>query len=81
MLGNLAEYCANPYDDTDPERAVLRGGSWMDPAIHVTPTNRLAFEDDWTLEDPNFPPGVWWVPGGNRLGLRVMRPGSDDQND
>jgi formylglycine-generating enzyme required for sulfatase activity len=77
MLGNLWEYCADPYDAAHPEQAVLRGGSWMDPAEQVTPASRLAFDDDWTLADPNFPPGVWWVPGGNRLGLRVLRPGSD----
>jgi formylglycine-generating enzyme required for sulfatase activity len=75
MLGNLWEYCANPWDPAEPERAVLRGGSWWDPAERVTPTERLAFEADWTLDDPNFPPGVWWVPAGELLGLRVLRPG------
>lgn len=75
VLGNLWEYCSTPWHPDEPERAVLRGGSWWDPAENVTPTARLAFEDDWTLEDPNFPPGVWWIPEGELLGLRVMRPG------
>ncbi|MFH0945410.1 MAG: SUMF1/EgtB/PvdO family nonheme iron enzyme [Planctomycetota bacterium] len=81
MLGNLWEYCNNPFDPAEPEQAVLRGGAWIEPAVSVTATSRLAFDDDWTLEDPNFPPGVWWVPGGHHLGLRVLRQGSDQQND
>ena len=73
MLGNLWEFCRDPYDEEDAERAVLRGGSWKDKAFAVKPTRRLAFDDDWTLEDPNFPPGVWWIPDGDHLGLRVLR--------
>jgi len=75
MLGNLWEYCENPYSEEEPERAVLRGGSWKDAAYAVKPDRRLGFDDDWTLEDPNFPPGVWWIPGGDHLGLRLLRPG------
>ena len=74
MLGNLWEYCHNPFSDDDPERAVLRGGSWADDAVEVTPVNRLRFDDDWVLADPNVPPGVWWVPDGEHLGFRVLRP-------
>ena len=81
LLGNLAEYCAGPYDRADPERAVLRGGSWKDPAEALTPDGRLAFDADWTLPDPNFPPGVWWVPEGDQLGLRVLRPGPQTRPD
>ncbi len=82
MLGNLWEYCAGPWSAEEPERAVLRGGSWEDPAEALTTTSRLAFDDDWTLDDPNFPPGVWWVPVGWHLGMRVLRPGpkTDPEN-
>ena len=71
-LGNLWEYCGNPFSPKEPERAVLRGGSWEDPATRLTPQSRLGFEDDWVLEDPNVPPGVWWVPDGNHLGFRIL---------
>ena len=71
-LGNLWEYCGNPFSLKEPGRAVLRGGSWEDPATRLTPRSRLGFEDDWVLEDPNVPPGVWWVPDGNHLGLRIL---------
>ncbi len=77
-LGNLWEYCANPYAADEPERAVLRGGSWKDEAAALTPDARLGFDDDWNLEDPNFPPGVWWVPDGDHLGLRLLRPGTTE---
>jgi formylglycine-generating enzyme required for sulfatase activity len=77
MLGNLWEYCHNPWHPDEPERAVLRGGSWSDPGSEVSPGSRLRFNDDWTLMDPNVPAGVWWVPDGEHLGFRVMRPGPD----
>ena len=76
VLGNLWEYCSDPYDSRDPECPALRGGSWKDPAEKLIPTKRLRFLDDWTAEDPNYPPGVWWIPGGDHLGLRVVRSGS-----
>ena len=72
MLGNLAEYCATPFSDSEPERAVLRGGSWMDQPSAVRCDARLGFEDDWTLDDPEFPPGQWWIPDGDMLGFRVL---------
>ncbi len=71
-LGNLWEYCANPYDPEQPKRAVLRGGSWKDAPKTVTPDARLRFDNRWTLKDPSFPPGVWWVPDGDHLGMRVL---------
>ncbi|RMH03322.1 MAG: hypothetical protein D6702_06360 [Planctomycetota bacterium] len=77
MLGNLWEYCADAWSPEEPERPVLRGGSWKDPAERVTPEARLRFDDDWTLEDPNFPPGVWWIPGGDHLGFRVLWDGTE----
>jgi formylglycine-generating enzyme required for sulfatase activity len=68
-LGNLWEYCG--------DGAVLRGGSWRDSPGSVGPASRLAFDEDWVLRDPNFPPGVWWVPDGDHLGFRVVRAASD----
>lgn len=74
-LGNLWEYCGNPFSDDQPNRAVLRGGSWKSDAADCTPDARLRFDPDWVLDDPNFPPGVWWVPDGEHLGMRVLCPG------
>jgi len=75
MLGNVWEYCADPYSPSEPERAVLRGGSWQNGPSSVTPRRRLGFDNDWVLDDPTFPPGVWWVPEGSHIGMRIVRPG------
>lgn len=74
LLGNLWEYCDNPADPALPETAVLRGGSWREAGGALNPAARLVFDDNWTLRDPNFPPGVWWVPEGDHLGFRVLQP-------
>jgi hypothetical protein len=81
MLGNLWEYCRDPHDPGDPDIAVLRGGSWQDPAAEISATSRLVFDEDWTLRDPNFPPGRWWIPDGSHLGMRILRPGPPAQTD
>jgi len=73
MLGNLWEYCQNPYDEKQSKRPVLRGGSWKDLVESILPTSRLGFDYDWILSDPNVPPGVWWIPDGNHLGFRILR--------
>ncbi|MEM7200963.1 MAG: SUMF1/EgtB/PvdO family nonheme iron enzyme [Planctomycetota bacterium] len=75
MLGNLWEYLRDPVSPDDPERAVLRGGSWYEPAAAIAPAARLLFDDDWVLDDPNMPPGRWWVPDGDHLGFRMLRVG------
>lgn len=66
LVGNVWEYAAGPPG----ERAVLLGGSWRDAA--ASPRSRRLFDDAWTLDDPNFPPGRWWVPDGDHLGFRIL---------
>lgn len=72
MLGNLAEYCSGAFAAEEPERAVMLGGSWRTPAAELSPGTRLGFDEDWTLDDPGFPPGVWWIPDGDMLGFRLL---------
>jgi hypothetical protein len=64
MLGNLWEYSG--------DGGVLRGGSWREAAASIAPAARLPFDENWTLRDSNFPPGVWWVPDGDHLGFRLL---------
>jgi len=73
ILGNLWEYCRDPFSPAEPDRAVLRGGSWRTKASAMARGARLGFEESWNMLDPNVPPGVWWVPDGNQLGMRVLR--------
>jgi hypothetical protein len=77
IYGNLWEYCSHPFSSADPEQAVLRGGAWRNKAIELSPPARLPFDFDWTLRDPNYPPGVWWIPDGDHLGFRIVRNGPD----
>lgn len=77
MLGNLWEYSADPWAADEPNRAVLRGGCWRDAGAELKAATRLEFDNSWTLDDPNFPPGVWWIPEGSHLGLRVLRRAED----
>lgn len=78
MLGNVMEYCGNPYSGEKKSLAAIRGGSWADQAEAVTPDHRVQFQRLWVLADPNVPPGVWWVPDGEKIGFRVLRPGPAD---
>ena len=71
MLGSLAEYVAGP-DGSEPAPLASMGGSFMTPISEVGPDARLEFDYDWTLEDSNWPPGRWWIPGGDQLGFRVL---------
>ncbi|MAE75254.1 MAG: hypothetical protein CMJ85_00050 [Planctomycetes bacterium] len=74
MLGNLWEYCEGAFSAQELDRAVLRGGAWSSQPGDISPASRLGFDDDWILDDPNVPSGVWWVPHGEHLGFRVVRP-------
>ena len=75
MYGNLWEHVSDPWSAAEPERACYRGGAWRSKPQDLALELRLAFEEAWTMLDPNVPPGVWWVPDGDHLGMRVLRPG------
>lgn len=75
MYGNLWEHVSDPWSASEPERACYRGGAWKSKPEDIALESRLAFEEAWTMLDPNVPPGVWWVPDGDHLGMRVLRPG------
>lgn len=82
MFGNLWEYCQNPWSPAQPKRAVLRGGAWNTRMASLRRDKRLGFDPDWVLEDPNVPAGVWWVPDGGHLGMRVLRvPEEEDKKE
>lgn len=79
LLGNLWEYGAEPFDPNDDEVPVLRGGSYRTPPERLSPSLTRAFDYDWLLKDPTFPPGRWWVPDGDEVGFRLVSraPGPD----
>ena len=84
MLGNVAEYCLNPYTETydvkDPppigpgkSKPVVRGGSWNDPAPKLRCANRQIYLDKWNERDPQRPRSKWWLVDGTHVGFRVAR--------
>lgn len=72
LVGNLWEYGAEPFDPADDEVPVLRGGSYRTPPDRLSPSLTRAFDYDWLLKDPTFPPGRWWVPDGDEVGFRLV---------
>jgi formylglycine-generating enzyme required for sulfatase activity len=59
---------------------VVRGGSWQDDATKLRCAARLASSPDWTQQDPQNPPSVWWHTDALFLGFRVVRPLHEQAN-
>jgi len=72
LLGNAWEYCLDPYAPNG-KRAVVRGGSWKDPAVALRYANRQEALDQWNERDPQRPRSVWWIVDGPFVGFRVAR--------
>ncbi len=65
----------NAPEDVYPR--VLRGGSWELELEDCRSAARLASDDEeWKLEDPNFPKSPWWYTDtpGLGSGFRLIRP-------
>lgn len=114
MLGNVWEYCLNPYTpdygavepeetqrrhraiaEFDPARgisceycagskkrhkAVLRGGSFVDPASALRCANRQTVQTEWNARNPQRPPGPSWLTDGQMCGFRLARSVKEEQN-
>jgi formylglycine-generating enzyme required for sulfatase activity len=67
LLGNVAEWVTVPGG-----RAVVRGGSWADPAGQVRKSARVAQTSDWNETDPQFPKSRWWLADAPFVGFRIV---------
>ncbi len=72
MLGNVWEYCLEPYKPP-AFQPVLRGGSWNSPARALRAANRQVPEEEWYERDPNRPRSVWWYTDATFVGFRIVR--------
>jgi formylglycine-generating enzyme required for sulfatase activity len=68
LFGNAAEWVT-----TSDGPAVVRGGSFRDPAEVVGPAARAVQDDSWNLRDPQFPKSRWWLSDGPFVGFRLVR--------
>ena len=89
MLGNLSEWTLDQYDPAylnkisikDPVNLptskypkTVRGGSYLDKAIELRCSNRIASSPDWNKRDPQIPKSKWWLTDGMFVGFRIVRP-------
>lgn len=74
MLGNVWEYCLEPYVPGE-YNPVLRGGAWNTPASEIRFARRQLVLGDWYSRDPNRPRSLWWLTDARFVGFRVVRMG------
>jgi len=70
MMGNVWEYCLEPFSPPD-FGPVLRGGAWNTPAAALKFSTRQPINPDWFDRDPNRPRSMWWLTDGPFVGFRV----------
>jgi sulfatase modifying factor 1 len=87
MYGNVWEWCLNAYTPdyttdggvaTRNTKAVLRGGSFVDPAENIRSSKRQQPQPKWNERNPQRPVGPWWFTDGFMVGFRLCRPVKDE---
>jgi formylglycine-generating enzyme required for sulfatase activity len=53
---------------------VLKGGSYMDPAIELRAANRIQSDPEWNKRDPQIPKSRWWLTDAAFVGFRIVKP-------
>lgn len=90
MLGNMLEwtldhYTENNFDNPsskDPMLAAntarypksLRGGSFLEDAMHLKNNERFHSDPIWNKRDPQIPKSKWWLTEAKQVGFRLVRP-------
>jgi formylglycine-generating enzyme required for sulfatase activity len=59
---------------------VVRGGSWDDDAELLRSAARRQSDKEWSVQDPQRPQSIWWHTDARFVGLRVVRPLSEQEN-
>lgn len=89
MLGNVAEWTLDQYEEgypaqapaTDPWRQPtartprsIKGGNYLDDAAHLRSATRLRSDPNWNRRDPQIPKSKWWNADAPFIGFRIVRP-------
>ena len=84
MLGNVAEWTFNQYDEngyadgllpiTKEYPVSIRGGSYLDDPQDLRTAARRGSRSNWKQRDPQFPKSKWWFTDAPFVGFRVVRP-------
>ena len=53
---------------------VVRGGSWDDPVEMLRSAVREGSSEEWKQQDPQLPQSIWYFTDALGVGLRVVRP-------
>ncbi|MBW8686167.1 formylglycine-generating enzyme family protein [Chitinophaga rhizophila] len=89
MLGNVAEWTLDQYDEKYLENAAtdnpwtkptaktprtIKGGNYHDEATALRSAGRLKSDPNWNRRDPQIPKSYWWNADAPFVGFRVVRP-------
>lgn len=90
ILGNMLEWTLDHYADNnfdnlsskDPMLSAntawypksLRGGSFLDDALHLKNNERFHSDPIWNRRDPQIPKSKWWLTEAKQVGFRLVRP-------
>ena len=72
MLGNAAEFVADPNPDDD-QLPFAWGGSYRDEASAVDCDARMQQTSAWKMSDPQLPKSRWWLSDAPFVGFRLVR--------
>jgi formylglycine-generating enzyme required for sulfatase activity len=59
---------------------VVRGGSYLDPALATRSAARRGSDKSWIRLDPQRPQSIWWLTSAEFVGFRVVRAVEEQAN-
>ncbi len=90
ILGNMLEwtldhYYPNSFENIQSKNPVvpanaakypkvLRGGSFLEDALHLNNNERFHSDPVWNKRDPQIPKSKWWLTEAKEVGFRLVRP-------
>ncbi len=72
LLGNVAEFTSTPWDENEPDRFVLKGGSYLDP-VQSCRDRAPTTPQPCLVTDPQIPKSRWWYSDCFQIGFRLLR--------